>query len=329
MRIAVIALVVAVGLSDAAMAIEFKRQDLTVETRLVPSPLEYSVLLPAGYEEAKEPYPLLLNLHGGRGSRDGIVRIVPALQQAVEKGSVPPMVVVMPSVTTRAFYMDFKDGSEMWETFILKEFIPHLRSTLKVRKDPAGLFVSGGSMGGMGATRLAFREPEMFAAVAALFPGIEPILAFKDMQPRHRFWRGDELFERTYGKPVDEAFWARNNPATIAAQNAERLRNSGLGIYLEAGDEDVYLLHEGTEFLHRVLFDHGIRHEYRLLQWEDHGTSYTARNLAILEFFGKIMNPPPIEERMQGSRARILPLRERVGIPSDRFVPSPPLAPTR
>lgn len=315
--------------AGAAQAIEFERRDLALDTTLVPGPVEYAVLVPEGYEQAGEPYALFLNLHGGSLSRDEIDKTLPAMKEAIEKGYIPPMVVAMPTVTARGFYMDFRDGSEKWETFLLTEFIPHLRRTLKVRQDRGGLFVAGGSMGGMGSARLAFREPEMFAAMGALFPGTEPILAFKDMQPRNRFWRSDELLERAYGSPVDEAYWAKNNPATMVVDNAERLRASGLGIYLEAGDEDVFLLHEATEFLHRVLFDHGIRHEYRLLQWEDHGTNYTDRHVAILRYFGNIMNPPPVKPGMAAARARILPMREAVGIPSDRFVPSPPMPPTR
>jgi len=48
-------------------------------------------------------------------------------------------------------------------------------------------------MCGMGSSRLALKHPELFGGVAAIEPGIEPILHWKDMQPRRRFWRGDYL----------------------------------------------------------------------------------------------------------------------------------------
>ena len=35
-----------------------------LETKLAPSPVQYSVLLPDGYEAQKGPLPLLLFLHG-------------------------------------------------------------------------------------------------------------------------------------------------------------------------------------------------------------------------------------------------------------------------
>ena len=47
-------------------------------------------------------------------------------------------------------------------------------------------------------------------AVAALEPGIEPILRWEDMRPKHRFLRSDDLFERAFGKPADAQYRAAN-----------------------------------------------------------------------------------------------------------------------
>lgn len=301
----------------------YERRDGAVDTALVPAPVEYAVLLPDGHDESEEPYALLIVLHGGGGSRDNLTQILPALSEATRNGTIPPMVAVMPSVTPRSFYMDFRDGSERWETFLMTEFLTHVRQTYNVAPTREATFITGASMGGMGAARMAFRYPDTFAAVAMLFPGIEPVLSWNEVQPRHRFWRSDALIESIYGSPVDADYWAANNPANIVIENAERLRRNDMGIYLEAGDEDVFLLHEGTEFLHRVLFDHGIRHEYRFLQWEDHGSNYTLRMLMIFDYFGRWMEQPEMDRRMRLMRSRILPLRENVGIPSDRFVPPP------
>ena len=77
-----------------------------------------------------------------------------------------------------------------------------------------------------------------FGAVAALEPGIEPVLRWEDVRPKHRFWRADSVLEQAYGKPVDAAYWAANNPASMVVADADRIRRSGLQIYLEAGDLD-------------------------------------------------------------------------------------------
>jgi S-formylglutathione hydrolase len=301
----------------------YERRNGSIPSQLVPGPVEYAVLLPPGYDEAHGPYPLLIVLHGGGGSRENLMQIAPALNEATQRGIIPAMVAVMPSVTPRSFYMDFRDGSELWETFLMSEFIAHVQSAYAVSASREHTFITGASMGGMGAARLAFRYPDQFAAVAMLFPGIEPVLAWEEVEDRHRFWRSDDLLESIYGSPVDPDYWAANNPANIVIANAERLRRNDMGIYIEAGDEDVFLLHEGTEFLHRVLFDHGVRHEYRFLQWEDHGSNYTRRMLMIFDYFGRWIEQPEMDARMRFLRSRIIPLREDAGIAPDRYVPPP------
>jgi S-formylglutathione hydrolase len=52
---------------------------------------------------------------------------------------------------------------------------------------------------------------------------------------------------------------------------ADTIKKSGLAIYLEVGDEDFLNAHDGAEFLHRVLWDLDIAHEYRLIRGADHG----------------------------------------------------------
>jgi S-formylglutathione hydrolase len=271
---------------------------------LVPSPVEYAVLAPDGFRQTRD-LPLVLNLHGGGGSRDNLVRARAMWQGWWTAQVIPPALVVTPSVTARGLYMNFADGSERWEDFIVGPFLAHLRSTYPIAGDAKRTFIMGASMGGMGALRIAFRYPERFGAVAALEPGIEPILRWQDMRPKHRFWRSDELFERAYGKPVDAAYWAANNPATMAVERAQQLRDSGLQIYFEAGDEDQFWLYEGAEFLHQTMWDAKIKHEYHLVRGADHvGPSLADRSLEAARFLFRTLKPwgepaPRIRAAMQ------------------------------
>jgi S-formylglutathione hydrolase len=240
-----------------------------IDSDWVPGPVEYALIAPDGFADMRE-LPLVLNLHGGGGDRTRLLAQANLWQRLWSSDTIPPAVVVMPSVTPRGFYMNFKDGSERWEDFLTGPFLEHLHKTYPVTSNPKRVFVTGVSMGGMGALRMAFRYPAKFGAVAALEPGIEPILAFADMQAKHRFWRNDDLLHAAFGKPVDEAYWAANNPATMAVNFADNIRTSGLQIYVEAGDEDQFWLYEGAEFLHRILWDQRIKHEYHLVRGADH-----------------------------------------------------------
>lgn len=272
----------------------------SLESDLVPGPVEYAVLLPPGYREMKD-LPLVLNLHGGGGSRDNLVRQRKLWEGLWQAGDLPPLAMVTPSVTARGFYMNFRDGSERWEDFVTGPFIAHLRDSLPVSTDPKRTFLMGASMGGMGSLRMAFRYPEKFGAVAALEPGIEPVLRWADVQPKHRFWRADDLLEQAYGKPIDADYWAANNPASMVMADAQRIRTSGLQIYVEAGDEDQFWLYEGAEFLHRVLWDMRIRHEYHLVRGADHvGPSLNERFAEAARFLIRSYEPwgaPPLRVR--------------------------------
>jgi S-formylglutathione hydrolase len=221
------------------------------------------------------------------------------------------MVIVTPSAG-RSFYMDYKDGSQKWESFLVGPFLDHLRATYKVTRERRGTMLFGISMGGMGALRMAFKYPEKFSALAALEPGIDPALTWKDVQPRNRFWRSDELMASMFGKPFDDGYWQANNPANIAVARAETLRRADLGIYFEAGDEDAYNLHEAAEFLHRILWDQKIPHEYHLVRGADHvGRTVRARAMEGLAFLARTLAPAPPDPEAEALHQRLAPQKKQ------------------
>ena len=312
-----IALACAVMFAPAAQALEGKLVHVKVTSANVPGPVDLAIYTPPGYDPKRAAaYPLIVQLHGGGGSSENMTGMAEYLETAIKQGLVPASVSVMPSVG-RSFYMDYRDGSQKWETFVVTDLLAHMRKDYNVAKGREGTLITGISMGGMGSLRIAFKHPDVFAAVASMEPGIEPVLAYKDIQLRDRFWRDDALFQTIYGKPLDEAYWAANNPATIANTDPERL--VGLGIYLEAGDQDSFFLHHGTEFVHRILFDKGVSHEYRLVRGADHvGPSIPPRFLVAMEFFGRVLNPPKNwteAPAVQQARQRVDNFKKGAGYP--------------
>ena len=101
----------------------------------------------------------------------------------------------------------------------------------------------------------------------------------------------------------DSLHYKLNNPASIADDNAASIRDSNLLIYLDVGDRDCLNLHDGTEFLHRVLWDHAIEHEYHLIHGADHvGSSLSARMAAVCAWMGTTVHDtirPQGHERFQ------------------------------
>ena len=274
--------------------------EAAVPSTNVPAPVPITYYLPENYDASRaERYPLLIQLHGGGGSNkdmenDPVISVGGGLggllDQAIENGLIAPVLSVMPS-TGRSFYMNFKDGSQKWEDFVMKDLLPYMRKNFNVVQGREGTFITGRSMGGMGSLRMAVKYPEVFQAVAGQEPAIEPALAYDDITLRNKFTRPDALIKQIYGDPIDKDYWAANNTATMIKRDPSRLL--GLGIYLEVGDQDAGYYHQGTEFVHRVLYDAGISHEYRLVKGADHaGASIPPRALDAFAFIGRQLNPP-------------------------------------
>lgn len=322
------AVILALAAGPAAWAqAASKLETVEIATRLVPSPAKYSVLLPPGYEAQAGPLPLVLLLHGGDGDNGFLARMRPTIEAAWAAGELPPAVIVTPDAH-RSLYMDYRDGSQKWESFIVSELVPDVRRRFHVSADRRQTVVTGISMGGLGSLRLGFDHPEMFGGLAALEAGIEPALSFEDVKIRNRFQRNDAFFASIFGNPVDRSFWKKANPANMAIDNRAAILSHDLQIYIEVGDRDMFHLDEGVEFLHRVLWDHQIAHEYRLVHGADHlGRSLSGRLRDGLKFLTvHVLAPPPPDTSYAAGKATVDALRRRMGVPDDQ--PRPAFPPT-
>jgi S-formylglutathione hydrolase len=231
-----------------------------------PSGVPYAVLT----RDDGGPYPLCLFLHGGGGGHQNLIDTRPLFEQWWGGAVMPPMVVAMASTGAMSYYLDHPDGSARWENFIAEDFLAHLRAKYNVRRERESTFITGISMGGYGSLKIAFRRPEQFAAVAAIQPLLEPGLRDSDIGARNRLHHMVGGPRELLGANRDAVFQA-NNPANLLRAGADAIRESGLAIYLEVGDQDFLNAHDGTEFLHRILWDLDIAHEYRLIRGADHG----------------------------------------------------------
>jgi pimeloyl-ACP methyl ester carboxylesterase len=197
------------------------------------------------------------------------------------------MTVATPSAGW-SFYLDRHDGVERWESFVLDQFIPHVRAEYGSDRSP--ILIGGISVGALGALRMAFKYPERFAGVIAIEPAVEAALSWDRVRSRDQVYMPTALRRRLFGEPLDHQFWKSNHPTSLAIDNSAAIAASGLTIYLEAGDEDRMHVQYGTELLHRCLFDTGIQHEYRLTRGGNHvGPSVGPRVTEALRFIGRIL----------------------------------------
>ena len=269
----------------------------------VPPSVPYAAIVPP----ADGPLPLCILLMGGGGSRQSLVDCQPLFETWWTEGSLAPMIFATPSAGM-SYYMEDPAG-ERWESFLIEEFIPHLHSTLNIGTLTA---ITGMSMGGYGALKIAFAHPERFAAVGAMNPMLEPGLSDASIGARNRIHHATGGPPRLIGAARDPELFAANNPANRALANADRIRESSLPIYLEVGDNDFVNAHDGTEFLHRVLWDLDISHEYHLMRGADHGGStFRPRMRAMYSWITVALRPEPEDVAFRAVRAQLEPLRDQ------------------
>jgi len=123
---------------------------------------------------------------------------------------------------------------------------------------------------------------------------LEPGLRESDIGPRNRLHHSaaptaiDRSHTRSFALGVKQS--CQSGSRECAASSRFRL-----SIYLEAGDKDFLNARDGTEFLHRVLWDLDLSHEYHLVRGADHGgPTMRPRLCAMFTWFGSPWSPAPL-----------------------------------
>jgi S-formylglutathione hydrolase len=249
----------------------------------------YAVITPTSYQNSTS-FPLCLMLMGGGGSRQNLVDCQPLFEAWWAEGSLPPMIIATPS-PGMSYYLEDPNGNIRWDSFLAEEFVPHLRATCNIRGDRFSTAITGISIGGYGALKTAFARPDQFGVVAAMQPMLEPGFHDSDIGARNRLYHIAGGPPELVGPTRDPKLFEANNPANRLRTNAGAIRDTGLAIYIDAGDEDFLNAHDGAEFLHRVLWDLDISHEYHLVRCGDHGgPSMRPRMRSMYAWVGSVMS---------------------------------------
>lgn len=123
----------------------------------------YLLYLPRNYNE-NEKWPLILYLHGGRGRGDDLSLLdwYPLPRLLAQNDSYPFMALIPQC-----------PAGEMWtDTELLKALLDDIVEQYKVDSDR--IYLIGYSMGGTGAWYMAYKYPEVFAAVAPMSGNTNP-----------------------------------------------------------------------------------------------------------------------------------------------------------
>jgi S-formylglutathione hydrolase FrmB len=193
-----------------------------------------------------------------------------------QQGQISDFLIVAPE-GKRSFYINSANGRVRYSDFFTREFIPYIESRYSIRRDRSARAISGVSMGGYGALRFAFADPELFSSVSAqsaalLAESPRPAETAQESGPL------GEILGAVFGNPVDLRHWNQNSPFVLARQNRARIRTAGLSIYFNCGSSDEFGFDQGAADLHRQLQAEGIPHQFHLYPG-DHGPAYFLAHL--------------------------------------------------
>src|ERR1051325_9903838 len=135
----------------------------------------YQVYVPADYP-AKAAWPVILFLHGsGERGDDGLLQTTVGLGPAIRRNAKRfPALVVFPQMP----------ADSQWVGTPAEVALAALNRTLdELHADRDRVYLTGLSMGGHGAWYLAYRHPELFAAVAPICGWIEDVSQFRGSVP--------------------------------------------------------------------------------------------------------------------------------------------------
>lgn len=246
-------------------------QEKSFHSEAIDADSQYGVFLPKGYDAPENKdvqYPLVIWLHGmfedhlRFHDRGGAA----VLDQVVGDGKLPPCVFVTPNGGRTSLYVNRKDAR--WEDLITKDLIAHLEKTYRISKARDQRAITGVSMGGMAALRIAFSQPELFGAVAAHSAAVfgeDP----EQLPDRMKGFAKQLGLDEVFGDPIQKEPWQKANPLCLALK-LDKQSLHGLRIYFDAGTKDRYHFDEGNKLLHEALDKQGIEHTWRLIDGGGH-----------------------------------------------------------
>lgn len=239
-------------------------EDKSVKSTILNRAVKYVVYLPADYETSERAYPVVYLLHGYTDDHTGWLQFGEVnryADQAIAAGTIPPMIIVMPNADS-SWYINSYDGKEKYEDFFIKEFIPSIEKTYRIKAQKKYRGVAGLSMGGYGTLIYSLKYPELFAAAAPLSAAVFDDDALVNT-PDNNY---ENVFGQLYGRGLkgkdrlNKAWYDNAVLKIVETKSAEDLKK--VRYWIDCGDDD--FLTKGNCLLHILLTDKKVPHEYRV-----------------------------------------------------------------
>ncbi len=258
-----------------------------VKSGILAKNVKYTVYLPADYDRSERSYPVVYLLHGFSDDNTGWLQfgeINRYADKAIADGSIPPMIIIMPNADS-SWYINAYDGKENYEDFFIKEFMPAVEKTYRIKGQKRYRGVAGLSMGGYGTMIYALKYPDLFAAAAPFSAGIfdeSELIAMPDAN--YEIVLGPLFGRGLKGKDRLNESWKKNSILDIVEKKStDELKK--VRYWIDCGDDD--FLTVGNSKLHIMLTQKKVPHEFRIRDGSHNWTYWRTGITDALQFIGQ------------------------------------------
>jgi len=230
------------------------------------------VYLPPSYRPDGPPLPTLYLLHGTPGTPDSLFALgVPEqLDQLIESGGAPAMIVVAPSGGRRPesdteWDDSVADAGARWGTFVTRDLVNAIDDDYATKPGRRSRAIAGISMGGYGAINLALGHSDRFGIAAS--------------------WSGYFVSNTPdVDGPQGSSTWRARSPLLSVAQRAPTLRRQPVATSFYSGRADRFFA-ENVSFS-ETLTRLGIPHRFRAVAGGHDASVWRAQLTTELAWIG-------------------------------------------
>ena len=178
-----------------ATAAAFSVDTISVsEPRLLDNPMPALVAVPDAAADTSLRFPTVYLLHGYGGDHTNWLAKQPRIGELADRYGI---VVVTPGAgNTWYFDAPGKPGQQV-ETFFIEALVPYIDANYPTIDSRAKRAISGLSMGGHGALRMATRHPQIFGAAASMSGGV-------DIKNAHKAFREQMGYQGHHRHPPEQ-----------------------------------------------------------------------------------------------------------------------------
>jgi S-formylglutathione hydrolase FrmB len=223
----------------------FQTRVVSIPSAAMHRAFDATVVLPDDYARGNGTarYPVIYVLHGSGGnyadwtSNTHIGKLADRYH----------VMLVMPDGGHESWYIDSPfDPASRYETYVGTEVVSYIDTHFRTLASREKRAITGLSMGGFGALRIALDHPEAFGAAGSISGAVDP-----------RNCEDEPGIDRVFGNPAHHAdFWTRN----AIVEGAGSFEHAHIALTIDCGVNDSFV--QSNRTLHEKLIALGVPHDY-------------------------------------------------------------------